>query len=74
MKNKMRSSICLIIVPEENSPLRIEGKIKFIETLALDLSELLKESIPQIQEIPDEEKEIHTQTLELPNSKGKAKV
>lgn len=56
MENKMRSSICLITVPEENSPQRIEGKIKFTETLALDLSELFQDSIPQIQEIPDEEK------------------
>lgn len=51
MENKMRrSSICLIATSEENFPQRIGGEIKFIETLALDLLEWFKESIPQIQE------------------------
>lgn len=43
--------IYLLTAPEENSPPRIGREIKFIEIFALDLPDLLKENIPQIQEI-----------------------
>lgn len=56
MENKMR------ITAPGNFPQRRE-EVKYIVILALDISKLFKESIPQIQETlscQDEEKEIHT--------------
>lgn len=55
MENKMR-----ITAPENFLQRREE--VKFIEILALDLSKLFKENIPQIQETlwcQDKEKERH---------------